>query len=101
MFLVIGLRLGAQLHTAHGLATNGAINEVQRDDLKSQGYRIAPSQGVPAPRLTTEEQEEARAADKILGITRDGSVSQLQKDIDKGMSEILAPLKKRTYFQAK
>jgi hypothetical protein len=101
-FRVVGVRLGVQLHTDHGVARNGEINAKQRDSLKAAGYRLVECSGIPDPTPTPEERDEMKAANKFLGILpRDDGKTILEHQINKRMSDLLKPLQKKTYLDPK
>jgi hypothetical protein len=96
---VTGLRLGVRLFTPSGLVTNGEItSKTQVEYLKGIGYRVESCAGVPEAVPTAAEREEIAAADRLLRRnTGDDGRTQLDKDITKGLSQLLAPLRKKTY----
>jgi hypothetical protein len=92
------MRLGTILMTPSGPIANGVIQlPAHRDYLTEQGYKLERCEGIPEPKMTAQEQEEAAAADRFLGRDRDGHAGAVARDIKKGMDQLLAPLRKKTY----
>lgn len=94
------MRLGVKILTPHGFVRNG---EIERQDhrqylTKEMGYCLERCNGVPEPQPSDDEIKQMIEADRMLGIHRgESGKTRLETDIKKGMRELTAPLRKKTY----
>lgn len=87
---IVGLRLGVNVHTPSGTVRNGAIDDPAHCEyLTSIGYRLQKCAGIPEPEMTEEELAELER----ITLERES----FQRMVARGFSELLAPLRKKTY----
>lgn len=89
MYRISGERLGVLIHTSSGMVRNGALSIDQREELERAGYRLESCAGVPIPQPNAEERAAIEENDKAR--------AQLDRDIAKGLNQLLSPLRKRTH----
>jgi hypothetical protein len=101
-YAIGGFRLGMRFLTSAGLFVNGGpAPKAILAALKGSGFspKVCTDSTI-APSSMSQEREEMRAANRTLGIDEvEGGKARLQADIDKGMREVLAPLRKSTHLK--